>query len=436
MSVNISNINLDESYKEVEKKYSKQNPKSKILFQNAIDVMPGGNTRTVLHYAPFPLTFSKGQGAKLETVDGKILIDFLGEYTAGIYGHNNKKIQNAIENAVRNGIVLGGPNLMESKLARVLVERFPALDLVRFTNSGTEANLMAICAARAYSGRSKVIAMKGGYHGGVLSFASSSPVNAPFDVKLVSYNNTQKIKETILKEKNQIACVILEPMMGSSGCIPASIEFLKTIRELTEENGIILIFDEVMTSRLSPGGLHGSLGIIPDLITLGKYIGGGVSFGAFGGKSDIMKGFDPREDNAWPHAGTFNNNIITMSAGFTGISEIFTAEKCIRLNRKGDLFRERLNQIIKRKKLPMQVSGIGSMNNIHFQSGKIIHPSISSIQKRKLDLMHLDMIIAGVYLARRGMMNLSIPMQNKDFEFIEKVFEEFLDSRQSEILQN
>ena len=172
MNTVLKNVNLETSYAEAEDNFKQRNPNSAAMHVSASEVMPGGNTRTVLHYAPYPLTFSKGEGAHLYDADGHKLVDFLGEYTAGIYGHSNQIIQSAIETAVRDGIVLGGPNMMEARLARLLVDRFPALDLIRFTNSGTEANLMAIGAARAFSKRPKVMAMEGGYHGGVLYFAS------------------------------------------------------------------------------------------------------------------------------------------------------------------------------------------------------------------------------------------------------------------------
>ena len=429
MSTTLKNFNLDAAYGEAEAAFRARTPNSLAAHARAAEVMPGGNTRTVLHYAPYPLVFAKGEGAHLWDADGHKLVDFLGEYTAGLYGHDNTVIQNAIETAVRDGIVLGGPNLMEARLARAVVNRFPALELVRFTNSGTEANLMAIGAARAFTGRPKLMAMQGGYHGGVLYFAAPSPVNAPFDTVLIPYNDPDAARETIRTEGDQLACVIVEPMMGSSGCIPASPEFLAALREATEETGALLIFDEVMTSRLAPGGRHGALNITPDLISLGKYLGGGVSFGAFGGREDIMKGFDPRSDSAWPHAGTFNNNIMTMTAGLAGLTQLFTPEACIELNAKGDGFRKRLNEAITKRGLPIQVTGIGSMSTTHFTAKPVLRPSVDPTATRKRDLMHLDMIQAGVYHARRGMINLSLPMVDADLDITVAAFEDFLDNR-------
>ena len=435
MTTVLANVDLEAAYAEAEETFRARNPNSAAANAAAAEVMPGGNTRTVLHYAPYPLAFAKGEGAHLIDADGHRLTDFLGEYTAGLYGHDNPVIQNAIETAVRDGIVLGGPNLMEARLARAVVDRFPALELVRFTNSGTEANLMAIGAARAFTGRSKIMGMQGGYHGGVLYFAAPSPVNAPFDVTLVPYNDADAARDAILKLGSELACVIVEPMMGSSGCIPASADFLTALREATAETGALLIFDEVMTSRLAPGGRHGALGITPDLISLGKYLGGGVSFGAFGGRADIMSGFDPRAANAWPHAGTFNNNIMTMTAGLAGLTQLFTPEACLTLNEMGDGLRARLNAAISKRGLPMQISGIGSMNTVHFRADPIVRPIVDPIGNRKRDLLHLDMIKAGVYHARRGMMNLSLPMTAQDLDVAVAAFEEFLDSRRALLVE-
>lgn len=436
MTTVLANVDLEAAYAEAEETYRARNPNSAAAHAAAAEVMPGGNTRTVLHYAPYPLAFAKGEGAHLVDADGHRLVDFLGEYTAGLYGHDNPVIQNAIETAVRDGIVLGGPNLMEARLARAVVDRFPALELVRFTNSGTEANLMAIGAARAFTSRSKVMAMQGGYHGGVLYFASPSPVNVPFDMILVPYNDADAARDAIRSAGSDLACVIVEPMMGSGGCIPASAEFLKALRDATMETGALLIFDEVMTSRLAPGGRHGALGITPDLISLGKYLGGGVSFGAFGGRADIMSGFDPRSAGAWPHAGTFNNNIMTMTAGLAGLTQLFTPEACLALNEKGDGLRSRLNGSIAARGLPMQVTGIGSMNTVHFRDDPVVRPIADPVGNRKRDLLHLDMIRSGVYHARRGMMNLSLPMTDDDLDTAVAAFEEFLDSRRALLVRD
>lgn len=427
----LANSTIAEAYSEAADRFTKRNPNSLAMSKRAAEAMPGGNTRTVLHYDPFPLTFESASGCTVHDADGHDLTDFLGEYTAGLYGHNDPRILAAMDTAARDGIVLGGPNMVEAKFAALITDRFPALDLVRFTNSGTEANLMALGAARAFTGRDRIIAFEGGYHGGVLYFAAPSPINAPFPVTLTRYNDAAAAEAAILEAGDKLAAVIVEPMIGSGGCIPGSAEFLRTLRTATEKVGALLVFDEVMTSRLSPGGRHGELGISPDLVSLGKYLGGGMSFGAFGGRGDIMEHFDPRKEGAWPHAGTFNNNIMTMSAGYAGLSQIFTPEVCASLNATGDTLRRRLNDVAESHDIAMQFTGMGSMMNVHFQRSAISAPQDKSTPGELVDLFHLDMIEAGIYCARRGMMNLSLPMQSTDHDRLVMAIEEFILSRKS-----
>lgn len=429
MTTTLVNSDLDAAYAEAADRFVAGNPKSRTIQEQAEKAMPGGNTRTVLHYHPFPLRFARGEGCYLWDADGHQLVDFLGEYTAGLYGHSEPVIRDAIKQAADDGWVLGGPNLLEARLAQAVVDRFPALERVRFTNSGTEANMMAIATARAFTGRDRVMVFHGAYHGGVLYFGGS-PLNAPFDYVMGDYNDPEGAAAMIREQGDRLACVLVEPMCGSGGCLPASEAFLEALRGATEATGALLIFDEVMTSRLSPGGLHGLLGIRPDLVTLGKYLGGGLSFGAFGGRADILERFDPRRPDAWPHAGTFNNNVFTMSAGLAGLTHLYTPERAVMLNAAGDSLRGRLNDAITRRGLPMVVTGRGSMMSVHPGRHAPTSPPESARRPRKLvDLMHLDLIAAGVYTARRGMVVLSLPMGAPEFDRFAAAFEEFLDAR-------
>src|SRR3712207_4997619 len=233
---------------------------------------------------------------------------------------------------------------MEAKLARLVCERFPPVELVRFTNPGREANLMAVATAVAATGRRKVMVFEGGYHGGVLTFAGGgSPVNAPHDWVLAPYNDAAGAVALAEEHAGDLACILVEPMMGSGGCIPAEPAFLQALRDAADRSGAVLVFDEVMTSRMSAGGQQARLGIAPDMTTLGKWIGGGMSFGAFGGKRALMELYDPRRADALPHAGTFNNTVLTMHAGVAGLEEVFTAEAADRLSTRGKALRARLN---------------------------------------------------------------------------------------------
>ena len=270
----------------------------------------------------------RGDGARLWDADGHEYVDFLSEFTAGLFGHSHPAIRRALDAALDGGWNMGAHGPAEARFAQAICDRFPSIDLVRFTNSGTEANLMAVAAACAITGRGKVMVFKGGYHGGLFYFrGKGSAVNAPYDFLVAPYNDISGTRALVAPHAEDLAAILIEPMLGGSGCIPATSEFLADLRRLATDAGAILIFDEVMTSRLAPGGLQQTHGILPDMTTLGKYVGGGMSFGAFGGKAELMQWFDPRRKDGFQHAGTFNNNVLTMNAGYVGLTEIYTPER-------------------------------------------------------------------------------------------------------------
>jgi glutamate-1-semialdehyde 2,1-aminomutase len=429
----LPNAAIEPALAEAREAYIERNPKSLARTVEATAVMPGGNTRTVLHYDPFPLGFTRGQGCRLWDLDGAEYVDFLGEYTAGLYGHSHPVIRAAIDTALDGGINLGGVTVIEARFARAVCARFPSIERVRFTNSGTEANLLAISVARHFTGRPKVMVFEGGYHGGVFTFSGNgSPINAPFDFVLASYNDTAATVALIEKHGPELAVVALEPMMGGGGCIAAEPAFLRALREATQRVGALLLFDEVMTSRLSPGGLQAMHGITPDLTTLGKYIGGGMSFGAFGGRAEIIDLFDPRRSDALPHAGTFNNNVLTMHAGLTGLTEVYTPEAADALNARGDALRRRLNALCEAADAPMQFTGIGSMLSVHMMRGPIRSPADAARGDAKLkELFFFDMLSHGIWLARRGMMALSLPIGDAECDRLAEAVGEFLQTRAS-----
>jgi glutamate-1-semialdehyde 2,1-aminomutase len=386
--------------------YAAANPKSAHRHAAATEVMPGGNTRSVLFFPPFPLCLVRGEGNRLWDADGHGYVDFLGEFTAGIFGHSNAAIRAAIDRALDNGINLSGHNRLEADLAAVVCARFPSIDLVRFTNSGTEANLMAIATAIAHTGRSKIVVFEGGYHGGVLSFPpGGSRVNVPHEFVLAPYNDLDETMRLIRAADRDLAGILVEPMLGAGGCIPATPEFLAMLREEATRCGAVLIFDEVMTSRLSPGGRQAVLGIVPDMTTLGKYIGGGMSFGAFGGRADLMSLFDPRRPDALGHAGTFNNNTVTMAAGLAGMTEVLTTERTRDLNQRGDRLRDRLNRLFMERGACLRITGLGSVMNIH---------AFGEAAKAARELVFFDLIARGLYLAHRGLIALSLPITDSE----------------------
>ena len=411
------NFDLTEALKEAERRFVAANPRSERRYRRAAEAMPGGNTRTVLHYSPFPVAFAGGQGCELTDIDGHVYKDFLGEYSAGLYGHSHPKIMAAAERALKGGIVLGGPNENEAELAALVKARFPSVELIRFCNSGTEANLMALVTACAVTGRTHVMAFMNGYHGGVLSFRDGpAPTNAPFPMVMARYNDIEGTLALIERHKHELAALIVEPMMGGAGAIPGEHDFLRALRQATERHGIVMILDEVMTSRLSPGGLQEVLGIRADLTTFGKYLGGGFSFGAFGGARPLMERYDPNRADSFAHAGTFNNNVMSMAAGVVGLREIYTPEAARALSATGEQFKRRLNALFAERKVAMQVTGVGSLLGIHFQSSPIRRPADIAPSPEKRALVHLELMARGYYMARRSYMTLSVVLGSAEYD--------------------
>jgi glutamate-1-semialdehyde 2,1-aminomutase len=414
-------------------RYAAANPASAAMHERACGPMPGGNTRTTLHFDPFPLVIERGEGSRVTDADGHEYIDFIGEYTAGLYGHSHPVIRAAIDAALDNGVLLCGANTHEIQLSEQLCERFPSVERVRFTNSGTEANLMLVSAARYFTGRTGVMAFNGGYHGGVFYFANGvSPINAPFPYVLGDYNDIDATTATIEANAEELAVVLIEPVMGTAGALPAEAEFLTALRDVTRRHGILLVFDEVMTSRLAPGGAQELYGVIPDLTSFGKYIGGGLTFGAFGGRADVMDLFDPRKPDHLPHSGTFNNNVLTMAAGAAGLRDVYTPEVAIAHNARGDVFRERLIAIAAHEGAPAQVTGRGSLMGFHFCYGPIERPADAGrTPPEARALFHLEMIERGFYLGKSGLSSLSLPLDDSDYNQFADAFADFLATHKS-----
>lgn len=433
------NSDLQSALVEARQAYIERNPTSLARQQEAIQAMPGGNTRTTLHNAPFPLTVVKGEGCRLWDADGHEYIDVLGEYTAGIYGHSHPVIRAAIDKALDGGWNYAGRNPNEARLAQLIVDRIPSIELVRFTNSGTEGNVMALTGARVFAQRkgrkkaTKIMVFHGGYHGGVLYFVSGgSPVNMPYEYVVGTYNDVEGTRTLLRQHAEEIFAVLLEPMQGSHGCLPGDPDFLHMLREETWSHDITLIFDEVMTSRLSPGGLQKKLGVIPDMTTLGKYIGGGMSFGAFGGRRDIMELFDPTKPDHLPHAGTFNNNVLTMAAGVAGYGEVYTPAAADALNARGEKIRERLNDICRKADVAFQFSGIGSMMTAHATTRPIKSAAdIAAGSQDAKELFYFDMNAAGIWIARRGFAALNIMIGDAEGDRFVAAVEEFVSARRA-----
>jgi glutamate-1-semialdehyde 2,1-aminomutase len=420
-------MDLDRAVAAARHRYAEQRPTSRDWSDRARAVQPGGNTRSVLHFDPFPFRVVTASGRTLEDADGHRYIDLLGNYTAGLLGHDPGPVLDAAHEALAGGWALGSVHQNEVRLAELLVERFESIEQIRFTNSGTEANLMALAVAAHHTGRRKIVVFANGYHGGVITFGTeSSPVNVPHDWHVCRYNDIDDVTAAFDAHGTDIAAVLVEPMQGSGGCIPGDPAFLTSLRSRCDEHGALLIFDEVMTSRFSRGGAQQLVGIRPDLTTLGKYLGGGFTFGAFGGRADVMAHFDPAAGGVLGHAGTFNNNVVSMAAGVAALTEVLTDEILEATHQRGERLRTALNETFARNSVPMFVTGCGSLMNVHGTPGPVRSADdLTDADDRLKELLFFHSLDAGFYLARRGFIALSIEITDADIDAFVDVVNDF-----------
>ncbi|TIU50104.1 MAG: aminotransferase class III-fold pyridoxal phosphate-dependent enzyme, partial [Mesorhizobium sp.] len=402
-------LSLAQVLEELERNYRNRNAKSHQQVQRASEVLPGGSTRSVLHFDPFPLVISKASGSTVTDLDGHTYVDFSNDFTAGFYGHSDPVIATAMTEAIHCGLSFGGPNLYEERLARNICARFASIDRVRFCNSGTEANLIAFQLARQATGRNKILAFNGGYHGSMISFLGGMNLNyGTSDFVFADFNSAPSVEASANSVGDDLAAIVVEPMIGSGGGILANREFLQFLREYTQKHRVLLIFDEVQTARMAGGGLQEFFHIRPDLTTLGKFLGGGASFGAFGGSLAVMTLLDATKPGAIPHGGTFNNNILSMAAGDAGLSKVATPSAIEAANGLAAGLRERLCLVGSRLGIPLQLGGYGTIISIHFQDSPITRPSDIKTNAQQRKLVHLELLARGIYAARRGTINFSL----------------------------
>ena len=339
---------------------------------------------------------------------------------------------------IAKGSAYTAPFEKQIELSAILTQRFPSVDMIRYTNSGTEANMHALRIARAYTGKAKIIKTEGGYHGTTDVFeASVDPnikkagtldqikvipesrgvsENALKDVLVVPFNDIERTRKMIEEHHRETACIIIEPIMGSAGQITPDLEYLKFLREITEQYHIVLIFDEVVTGRLSLGGAQKFYGVTPDLTTMGKIIGGGTPVGAFGGKQEIMQLYDPREKKMY-HSGTFNGNAVTMAAGLATM-KAYNQEAVDYVNGLGTLFKEGVLKIYDKLGLNMKISGTGSIYNILFTDKEVKnYRDVASAHEELNKVLYMSLLTKGIFDAERGMFCMSTAMTKEDIRF-------------------
>jgi glutamate-1-semialdehyde 2,1-aminomutase len=415
---------------------------SRQLHMRAEHVMPGGNTRTTVYISPYPIYATHGAGCRVYDADGNEFIDCINNFTALIHGHAHPVVVAAARKQMEMGTAFGMPTESEILLAELLVGRVPGIERIRFANSGTEAVMMALKAARAFTGRPKIAKIEGAYHGSYdyaeisldagpdnwgrdtptpVAYAHGTPPNVLTDVLVLPYNDVMTTEGILRANAESLAGVIIDLIPNRVGLVPATQEYVSMLRRVTAELGILLIIDEVITLRLAAGGAQTLFNVLPDITVVGKIMGGGFPIGGIGGRADVMEVFDPTSGKpALPHGGTFSANPMSMVAGRVAM-ELLDSDAYARLNRQGDFLRASLNRAFSDCGVEGQVTGMGSLARVHFKNGLIrnyrdAYPTVE--QKKLLGLFYREMINLGVLMASYGLMALSTPMQDDDIEQI------------------
>lgn len=412
--------------------YAGLTPASLALWKRALEALPGGNTRTTVFQEPYPLYLVEGSGCRVTDADGVERIDFISNYTSLAHGHCYPPVVEAVRAQAGRMASGAGPSELEVTLAERLKERLPSIELLRFTNSGTEATMLALRAARAFTGRSVVATFAGAYHGThdvavsipaietVPAGGPGVPRGVAESIVVAPYNDVEATAALLEPHLDDLAAVIVEPVLGAGGVIPADPGFLAYLREVTENAGALLVFDEVIAFRIGYHGAQGRYGIAPDLTALGKIIGGGLPIGAFGGRGDVLELFDPRSPRRMPHGGTFNGNPLSMAAGLATLEGLPPAEY-ERLESLAVRLREGLEALLARADLPACVTQIGSLFNVHFAGGPIrTHTDVLAGDLELLRELHLALLGHGILSTPRGMGCLSTPMREAEIDaFVE-----------------
>jgi glutamate-1-semialdehyde 2,1-aminomutase len=424
--------------------YLNRTPRSRERFERARAVMPGGDTRTVAFHPPYPLSIDSGSGYTLTDADGNTYIDLLNNYTSLIHGHAYPAITEAVTEQLGKGTNYAAAIESQTWLASILVERIASIDKVRFTNSGSEATMNAARAARAFTGRDLILKMEGGYHGTYDDFevsvhpdlakagpddapvalldSSGLPSNTTDAVAVIRYNDIDGAEAFFARRGSEVAAVILEPIMGAGGMIPAKSEFLQALRDLTRRQGSLLILDEVMSLRLEPGGFQERFDIEPDLTTMAKIIGGGFPVGAFGGRDEVMQQFDPTSGKPLWQSGTFNGNAVTTVAGAVAM-EHYGPDEVARINRLGDILRAGIADQLSRRGICATVTGYGSFGAVHFGVDEVTnYRDAARADQQVKRSMHMALMNEGVFMAPRLMFCTSTPM---DERVVDEVVERF-----------
>jgi glutamate-1-semialdehyde 2,1-aminomutase len=420
--------------------YRAETSRSKALFERAMRVMPGGNTRHSIALSPYPVYLAEGRGCRVTDVEGETRIDFLNNFTSLILGHADPQTSQAVQARLWRGTAFAAPTESDVALAELIVERVPGIDRVRFCNSGSEALMLAVKAARAFTGRAAIAKIEGAYHG-LYDYVQVSEAPSPErwgppdrpssviergcspeicqDVVVMPWNDADACERLIHENRGRLAGVIIDPLPLGLSLIAPKPGFLQRLREVTQANDILLIGDEVLSFRL---GFHGAFelhAVCPDLLCLGKIIGGGFPVGLIGGRADVMSVFDHTRAMLVHHGGTYNGNPVTTTAGLATMRQM-TPDAYDRLNALGETLRARLGAMLARRGIAAQVFGAGSLFSVRLTDDVLtnyrdVHRHIQ--EKPAYARICHEMLARGILMSQRGIMGcLSTPMTEHELD--------------------
>ncbi|MBT5111360.1 MAG: aspartate aminotransferase family protein [Rhodospirillaceae bacterium] len=417
-----------------------ERPVSAALYDRATAVMPGGNTRVTVYMKPHPYYAAHGKGCRITDADGVTRLDFTNNYNSLIHGHAHPDVIAAVRDQLERGTAFPMASETEIDLAEHLCARAPSFDHVRFCNSGSEAVMFALKAARAHTGKPKIAKCEGSYHGSYdfaevsldstpatwgnadpksVAYASGTPQSVLDEVVVIPFNKPVESERILRAHARNLACVLIDLMPNRGGLIPATPEFVAMLKRVRDDTGMLIVLDEVITMRLDYEGAQSLYDLRADLTALGKIVGGGFPVGAVAGSADVMAVFDPRQTKTpLPHSGTFNANPVTMVAGVTAM-RLLTRDEIIRLGALGDRARDGVAAAMRAAGMPGQVTGMGSLFRIHVHDRPLSDYRsmlMTAAEKDVLGAIVEYMRDHGVFVNERGVCSLSTPMGEAEID--------------------
>ena len=412
--------------------YYRRTPKARDYVTELRQYMPGGDTRSKAYFRPYPFVAESASGYTIHDIDGNDYVDYINNFTSLFLGHAHPEVVRALQEQAPRGTCHAAPIQQHLRHSKMLCDRIPCLDEIRYTNSASEGTMYAMRAARAFTKKEKFIVIDGGYNGchdyvgmniapapvgpdgyPVAMLEKGIPGTVQQDVLVAAFNNLGNMEKLFKDHAGEIAAVLMEPYLQAGGNVVPEPGYIEGVRELCDRNNALLIFDETVTLRFHPGGWHTMIGVKADLICFGKIIGGGLPVGAFGGRRDIMEMFNPDKPGYIGHSGTFSGNAMTMAAGLVYLERI-TEDAINRLNALGDRLRSGIDRIFADRDIPIRGCGFGSMIGFRHKDTTVNNARAYAEGLKPydetLDYMHLAMLNQGINYVERGLLVISTPM--------------------------